>query len=271
MLAKIVKSLVIPAYVINLDRATKRRVHIEAEFAEARIPFRRVAAIDGKFLELQPSFYSENSYRWRHGRETNPPEIGCYLSHLEAFREFLATDSEVALICEDDISFGSDLPSTIAAALIGPRFWNVLRLSGLSEGRPLRVSRLDEKSWLCINFGRIKGTGAYLIDRKAALTYTTQLLPMKLPFDHAFDREWCHGLASASMIPFPVNQIQKRFGSAIQTYAQPKLSIWRRWLTTYPYQAGNEVMRCLYRSALYLTVKWRCRRELTDLTIQGQT
>ena len=73
------------------------------------------------------------------------------------------------------------------------------------------------------------------------------------------------------MIPFPVNQIQKRFGSAIQTYAQPKLSILRRWLTTYPYQAGNEVMRCFYRSALYLTVKWRCRRELTYLTIQGQT
>ena len=247
----------IPAYVINLDGAAKRWSHVQKIFAEAGITFSRVPAIDGKTLELEPSIYSEAGYLSLHGRKTNPPEVGCYLSHIRAMRRFLDTDSELALICEDDISFGPELVTTITAILSLPRFWNLLRLSGLSKGRPLKVQPISPRTWLCINLGRVKGAGAYLIDRKGAQVLAKRLLPMKLPFDHALDREWCHHLTAASIIPYPVNQIQKRFGSSIQTYAQPKLSAFRRWLTTYPYQACNEIMRWLCRSALFFAVKVR--------------
>src|SRR5689334_18487862 len=96
----------IPAYVINLDGAAKRWRHVQKIFAEAGISFSRVPAIDGKTLKLEPSIYSEHWYRFRHGRETNPSEVGCYLSHLKAWQWFLETNSELGLICEDDISFG---------------------------------------------------------------------------------------------------------------------------------------------------------------------
>jgi glycosyl transferase family 25 len=250
----------IRAYVINLDGAAKRWSHVQKIFAEAEITFSRVPAINGKMLELEPSIYSEAGYLSLHGRKTNPPEVGCYLSHLRAMRSFLDTDSELALICEDDISFGPELVTVIMAILSLPRFWNLLRLSGLSEGCPLKIQPLGQDAWLCINLGRVKGAGAYLIDRKGAQVLVDSLLPMKLPFDHALDREWCHRLIAASIIPYPVNQIQKRFGSSIQTYAQPKLSTFRRWLTTYPYQASNEIMRWLSRSTLFVAVKLRSLR-----------
>lgn len=247
----------IRAYVINLDGAAKRWSHVQQIFAEAGITFTRVPAIDGKTLELEPSIYSEAGYLSLHGRKTNPPEVGCYLSHVRAMRNFLDTDSELALICEDDISFGPELVTVITAILSLPRFWNLLRLSGLSEGCPLNVQPLSPDASLCINLGRVKGAGAYLIDRKGAQALANKLLPMKLPFDHALDREWCYHLTAASIIPYPINQIQKRFGSSIQTYAQPKLSTFRRWLTTYPYQAGNEIMRWLSRGTLFIAVKVR--------------
>ena len=250
----------IRAYVINLDGAAKRWSHVQKIFAEAGITFARVPAIDGKTLELEPSIYSEAGYLSLHGRQTNPPEVGCYLSHVRAMRSFLDTDSELALICEDDISFGPELVTVMTAILSLRRFWNLLRLSGLSEGCPLKVQSLSPDASLCINLRRVKGAGAYLIDRKGAQTLVNSLLPMKLPFDHALDREWCHHLTAASVIPYPINQIQKRFGSSIQTYAQPKLSAFRRWLTTYPYQASNEIMRWLCRSTLFLAVKLRSLR-----------
>jgi len=250
----------IRAYVINLERATKRWTNTQNIFTEAAITFSRVPAIDGKTLRWVPAEYSERWYRCLHGRETNPPEIGCYLSHLNALRAFLGTEAELALICEDDLKFGPELVTLLSAALEGRRFWNVLRLSGLSQGRPLKARRLCGEYSLCINLGRIKGSGAYVIDRRAARVFTSRLLPMVLPYDHAIDREWFHGLTAACIFPVPVIQRQKRFGSEIQTYAQPKLSPFRRWLTTYPYQAFNEIMRCICRGAFFLWVKQRRSR-----------
>ncbi len=244
-------------YVINLESATKRWLHIQSTFAELEIPFTRVSAVDGKTLRLEPAEYLESWYRCLHGRETNPPEVGCYLSHLKVLRSFLETDAEFALICEDDIGPNPDVIAVLEKALRLPRFWNILRLSGLSAGRPLKVRRVLADYWLCLNLGRIKGSGTYLVDRKAANVLVTRLLPMVVPYDHALDREWFHGLTAACVFPYPVVQRQKRFGSAIQTYAQAKLPSFRRWLTTYPYQAFNECTRWIFRGALFLWVKLR--------------
>lgn len=242
----------LPVFVINLDTAAKRWVNCQRIFAGAGITFSRVPAIDGRTLELKTADYSESRYRRLHGRETNPPEVGCYLSHLQALGLFLETGAELALICEDDLHFEPDFATLLAEALAAPRFWNVLRLSGLSKGRPLKVGRFYRDYWLCINVARIKGSGAYVIDRAAARIFTERLRPMVVPYDHAIDREWFYGLTAACVSPFPIIQRQKRFGSAIQTYAQPKLPAFRRWLTTYPYQAGNELVRWICRGSRFI-------------------
>jgi glycosyl transferase family 25 len=249
----------VQAYVINLEGATKRWKHIQEIFATAGMAFERIEAVNGKTLKLEPGLFAEAWYHSLHGRVTNPSELGCYLSHLAGLRRFLATAADLALMCEDDITFAPDLPTIITAALSRPRFWNVLRLSGMSEGHPLRIGPVCGAYDLCTSLGRIKGTGAYLIDRKAAKAFTTRLLPMKLPYDHAIDREWFYNLRAATVVPFPVNQKQKRFGSSIQTYAQPKLPGWRRWCTTYPYQAANELLRWTFRTGSYLAARLHYR------------
>ncbi|MBA3543465.1 MAG: glycosyltransferase family 25 protein [Chthoniobacterales bacterium] len=243
------------AFIINLDSARDRWAFVENSFATSRCIRCRVPAIDGKQLTLPHAQYSEALYRWFHGRTSNPRELACYLSHLKAMEMFLATGESHGLIAEDDLVLRPEFDAVIELALQHSRSWNILRLAGLSPGHPARIACLQNGYSLCVSMGRLKGTGAYLVDRKAARTFLARLLPMRLPFDHALDREWFWGLRAASIAPFPASQTESEFLSSVQPGIYPKLSRSRRYLTTYPYQAFNEIARWAFRSSHYLQDK----------------
>ena len=240
------------AFIINLDTATDRWKAVVEVFARTRIPVVRVSAVIGAALQLPIPDFNERRFHLLHGRATNVREIGCYLSHVAAMRAFLETGSAHGLICEDDIVPGPDFDATIESALLHARHWNVLRVTGLGTGTPLTVRALCGGFRLCISLGRVKGAGAYVVDRAAARAFVDHLLPMWLPFDHAVDREWHFGLKAAYILPFPCSQTDAGFRSSIQTGKTGKTRSRRRWLTTYPYQAGNEMTRWLFRTASYL-------------------
>ena len=130
------------AFIINLDSATDRWAFIEAAFAESQLVLCRVPAVEGAALKLPHAQYSDRLYRWFHGRTPNVRELGCYLSHLKAIEAFLATDEEHGLIGEDDLILRPDFDAAIEAALEYSSSWNILRVAGLSRGRPARLVRL---------------------------------------------------------------------------------------------------------------------------------
>ncbi len=243
------------AYIINLDGATDRWASVVHAFAGTKFNLCRIAAVDGNTLRLPVEGYSEGLYRWFHGRPTNPRHVGCYLSHVKAMEAFLATKEEHALIGEDDLTLLPDFEAVISAALGYSRHWNILRLTGLSRGHPAKVTELCHGYGLHVNFGRLKGTGAYVIDRAAARKWITRLLPMRLPIDHAVDREWFQGLRAAYVLPFPASQNETGFRSSIHVGQTLKLSALRRYVATYPYQAFNEVTRWLFRASSYLRMR----------------
>ncbi len=244
-------------FVINLDSASERWSAIQESFAGTSLSARRISAVKGSALRLPISDFAERRFRWCHGRVTNPREIGCYLSHIHAMQAFLETSDEYGLICEDDVIPGVDLEEVLAKAFRFSKHWNILRLTGLSDGTPARVAQLGKDRHLCVSIGRMKGSGAYIVDRIAAKAFVKRLLPMWLPYDHAFDREWFYGLRTAYILPFPCSQVNRKFGSSIQTGTNGtgKLSSGRRWLTTYPYQVANEMSRWLFRGLSYSRMK----------------
>ena len=243
------------AFIINLDSATDRWAFIQSSFAGSQLMLCRVPAVDWKTLTLSDAQYSEKLYRWFHGRTPNVRELACYLSHLKALKAFLATDEDHALIGEDDLVLRVDFDAVIEAAMRYTRSWNILRVTGLSPGHPMKLTRLSDDYFLCLNLGRLKGAGAYVIDRVAATVLLGRLLPMRLPYDHAFDREWFFGLRAACVSPFPASQIESPFLSSVQPGIYLRLSRTRRALATYPYQACNEITRWLFRGAAYLRFK----------------
>ena len=118
----------------------------------------RVPAVDWKTLTLSHAQYSEKLYRWFHGRTPNVRELACYLSHLKAMQAFLATDEDHALIGEDDLVLRADFDAAIEGAMQYARSWNILRVTGLSRGHPVRLIRLFGDYSLCVSFGRLKGS-----------------------------------------------------------------------------------------------------------------
>ncbi len=247
------------AYIINLERAKDRWSAIEKTFAATAFELHRVDAVDGATLPMPCAGFAERRFRWFHGRTTNPREIGCYLSHIAALRAFLATDEPHALIGEDDLSLQPGMEAVLESALRYSGHWNILRLSGLADGSPLHVAGLGGGYSLNVNMARVKGLGAYVVDRKAATRWVASAMPMWLPIDHALDREWCDRLRAFQVLPFPVSQQDSGFRSSIQTGNATKLPALRRWLTTYPYQAANEIARWVFRLLSYARTRLSLR------------
>lgn len=245
------------AYVINLDTVPERWEHMQRAFAETPFSVVRVSAVSGRDLKLPIPEFDEETFRRRHGRLTNIFEVACYLSHIKAMKTFLESGESHAMICEDDLYPTKDATRVIGKLMKAAPFWNIARITGLSAGSPWKVVSLGEGYFLNVQMGRLKGCGAYIVDRKAAEALVKGLLPMWLPWDHAADREWPFGLKAVSVSPFPISQTEEKFTSAIQGNSQPRLSSRERWRSTYPYQITNEVSRWISRGMLWLSLKLR--------------
>ncbi|RDJ02327.1 glycosyltransferase family 25 protein [Rhizobium grahamii] len=239
-------------FLINLDRSTDRGTRMAFLLGHMGLGFERVSAIDGAKLRRPFPYFDERGYLLRHGRKPNPYEIGCYLSHVECARRLLASADEYALILEDDLNFDARFMTLVTEVLAINSQWDIVRLSTVNVGRKYQVSRLTPKHSFAISLTREKGSGAYLINRRAAEWITQRLVPMRLPYDLAFDTEYLVGLRAFFVDPPPVWQDAEPKSLIQRRVSDYKLG-WRRPPTVIPYRAVIEILRFLGRSARLLS------------------
>jgi len=244
------------AFIINLDHAVERWERLSLEVTDAGFEVCRVPAVFGDDLTAPFEGYSESGYRYRHGKRTNVREIGCYMSHLRAMEQFLATDDEHAVVLEDDVELGRNTLSLVEQAVEHAELWDLLRLSGLHDGTPWAVRDLSDGHQLAVNMSRQTGAGAYVVSRHGAEVMTKKLLLMALPYDHAFDREWNFGYKAMSLVPYPVSQNERYASSIVHTPKYGPL----RYLTVFPYRAANESRRVFHRVCQYARVRGGSKR-----------
>ena len=79
--------------------------------------------------------------------------------------------------------------------------YDLLRLSGNHEPVSFKIRELDSSFSLVCNINNQLGSTGYLMNRHAAKQMLKNLLPMSLPYDHAFDREWCWNVKTLFMKP----------------------------------------------------------------------
>ncbi|WP_160011831.1 glycosyltransferase family 25 protein [Rhizobium sp. 18055] len=234
-------------FLINLDRAEDRLASMVDQLDALEMPFERISAVDGKALQLVAQTYDEAGYRRRHGRLTNPGEVGCYLSHVECARRLLDSSHEFALVLEDDLVLPDNLSVVIAEALAEHSHWDVLRLSTVNNGRKFPVVTISPTRSLALALTREKGSGAYLINRRAAAWISGGLLPMRLPYDIAYDLEFFEGLRAMFVYPVPISQ-EAGFASDIQQGRRLRLPL-RHRLPVYPYRIFLELSRVAFRAS----------------------
>ena len=178
------------AYVINLAKATDRMAHMRSELNRVQIDFTRIEAVLGDELSEPINDFDERRFNQLTGKHRNKREIGCYFSHIKALKSFLETSAEHALILEDDIHLPDTLPALLGEAIKHSAHWDLLRLTSSRKGDFINIAQLDDAHQLAYNAKVLKNTGAYLINRNAAERCIKYLLPLRLRYDVALDREW---------------------------------------------------------------------------------
>jgi len=236
-------------WVINLDRAPERLARIASQMARLGLPFTRLSAVDARALTPeQRGTLDEAAYRRKHGMTPVLGELGCYLSHLQAMQQFLASDAAFALVLEDDVLLQDSLPAVLQGLMQQPGRWDVAKLSAVHSGTPVPYATVAPGHQLAVMLSRCTGASAYLMNRRAAQAYVQGLLPMSLPYDHVFDQGWRFGLKFRLVTPTPCQHdeaIASTIGATSLTNRSRKFH-WTRRLPTYAYRLGNEWRRLVY-------------------------
>lgn len=241
------------AYIINMPEATGRRLHMESLFEDLTIFPIFIEAVVGKDLVLPQQDFNEKRYRMAHGKRPNLSELGCYFSHLKAIEQFLEDGDDYGLILEDDLTFDASIEFLIQESLKHKDRFDLLRLSGLHNGHPVKIVSLDDKHSLVCNLTRQTGAEAYLLNRHAAKQFLRRLKPMWLPYDHAFDREWALGVKTMAINPMPIlqNITPESQINATSNYKLPHI----KRINVFFFRLCNEVSRIIFRSLQILKLK----------------
>ena len=115
---------------------------------------------------------------------------------------------------------------------------NLVKLEAHHSTVSLPIRRLFGPYCLCVVPTRPTGSAAYVINRSAAGAFLERLLPMVVPYDHAFDRGWALGLRVRAITPWPV----KTDGPSTISGEFRKLKAWQKGYSL-AWRARTETMR----------------------------
>jgi glycosyl transferase family 25 len=218
-----------------------------------KINYEFIEAIYGKEIDVPHPMYDEKAYRLVHGKLTNKSEIGCYFSHIKALETFICSEHSHALIFEDDLILDKSFDEILLNAMNYSEHFDILRLSSLHNGNPVKLTKILNGFNLCHYLSYCGGAGSYLLNRKAAKVLIKKLIPMYLPYDHAFDREWLLNLRIMYIHPSPIKQNIFE-NSQIKATSEYKLKRLNR-ISTLLFRTYNELSRVLFRLKQLLIYK----------------
>jgi glycosyl transferase family 25 len=244
------------AYVINLDRSPNRYLYVKDNITALGFPLQRIVAVDESQMTQHEKDSSLDAKAYTSFMAAQPAlgVIGCYLSHVKTWQEFLSSDYLYALIFEDDISFKPETLRLVIDELIGNNdLWDITTFDIGHKGSPLVIKKLANND-LVVYLHNVTLTGAYIINRQAALNMLSKALPIKMPVDWYFTRGWEFDLKFTGIEPRIVRQT---FGEHTILYELNHDYTGRFVkLRQNIIRAQGHVMRFIYNLKEYLAVKF---------------
>ena len=228
----------IQAYLINLDRSKKRLAYVRPKIKALGYPFERIRAIDGQSLSTQfIQKHTDNFARTHWNLFSYEPnqafflrrgDMGCALSHIKAWKRFLKSNAQYALIFEDDATFNSNTLHSVLEQLKGHATeWDIVSFDAQTLSafypawartllKPLPLFELKPPYRVVVYLKQIVLSSAYLINRQAAQNLIQLALPLKQSLDHFFTRSWELHTRFVGIEPRLVHQNTHRFISERQ-------------------------------------------------------
>lgn len=237
-----------PSHVINLADNTARMDNARAQLAAAGLPFERVDAVNGWQLseaEIARVYDAgANASRARH--DLVPAEIGCYLSHIDAWRAIADGAAPGGFIFEDDFDADDTLSATLAAlSEDNGSDWDMVKLFTFDPiSKTVSERMLTPNLRLVVPFRVPTCLIGYGLTKDAAKRLTDRAVPFFRPVDEDQKYFWETGLRVALALPAPIKvgdqqAVTGTIGSARRNAAKGGFArLWRGLRIQISYQAA---------------------------------
>lgn len=180
-------------YLINLDGSDERLKRATDILHEQGVVFERVSAFDGRGVDVSNiQDYDENKALAYMGRTLKGGEIGCYFSHLNCAKKFLASDAEFVMVLEDDMQATEDLMIKVDETLdwleSGGIDWYLINIGALKRKIHTPLHKIQHHILSKAHYFPMTTTGV-IWSRKGAQFFIDSALPVYAPIDNFF-RDW---------------------------------------------------------------------------------
>lgn len=216
-------------FVINLDRSPQRYERITSQLENQKIEFTRLSAVDGSELSNRNV---DSLYQYAHAdayyKQLNKGEIGCYLSHINAWQRIVDNALDFAIVLEDDVNLMGDLSRIITLVKKLPDDWDYIKLAEHSRTRQV-LHRQQFDSFQRVTYNKIPARAcAQIISLSGAKKLLSQPEKILRPVDIDLQYWWEKDLRVFGLMPYPVEPSQQ-FASDIDYVAQRKIAKRKRW------------------------------------------
>lgn len=196
-----------PSYLINLADNTARLENSAAQFRAHSVPFERIDAVNGWALDAaqRAAVYDAQANARRAKAPLVASEIGCYLSHIAAWRRIAGGDAPGGFVFEDDFLADDSLGPVLELLSQGPAQWDIVKLFSFDQSPKHRgESALGPDHRLVVPYRVPTCLIGYGITRGAAQALLQRVPPFFRPVDEDHKFFWETGLKVALVLPSPV-------------------------------------------------------------------
>jgi glycosyl transferase family 25 len=160
----LLRKSVLDIYVINLDKDVQRLHWMEQQLTAHKLEYLRIAAVNGAQIRARHDLVDPRR------SHLGAAEIGCLLSHANAWRLIAQADDEHGLVLEDDIHVSDDFGDLLRSMSLDPKEFCVHKMETLRANvtltrQPTYTARNRRPHKLETNHG---GSGAYIINKGTA-------------------------------------------------------------------------------------------------------
>lgn len=196
-----------PVYLINLEKDRTRLEAATAELSRAGAAWIRVPAVNGRNLpsERIAKVYDAHANRTRARHPLTLPEVGCYLSHIAAWRNIANSGMPGGVVLEDDFRITGDFQGALRAVSRDSGDWDMVKLFTFRPGaKRLKPRRVGPGMEIAEPYKVPSTTLGYAIRRAAAERLITSSQPFFRPIDEDHKFFWERGLKIALLSPQPI-------------------------------------------------------------------
>ncbi|MDZ7281950.1 glycosyltransferase family 25 protein [Sphingomonas sanguinis] len=140
------------------------------------------------------------------GRPLTVAELLCYSSHFCVWKDFIASESEILIVLEDDTVIDWKSIGVIIGSKDLMLFDGIFRLFTRYPAKHKIVGETKNR-FITRLVGYACGAQGYILGRHQASKLVDYCRIASRPIDDQIDRYWDHGVRSFSVYPFPVMEM----------------------------------------------------------------